>query len=153
MRPFSTQGIELLSTPVGDSDAKRRGKWLSDGISAPERRTRASAGSNSGSRGPWSQPRASAGRLEGTAPSAAQQLRLLRGELLLGEDALGFQLAQLLQLVDGRAGGGGGRRLSGLFGLLLFFLFAPALALPARHSIADRGRGAGDGSRARHSSK
>src|SRR5881275_244233 len=85
---------------------------------------------------------------------SSQQLCLLRGELLLREDALRFQLSQLLQLVDGRARGRGGnwcRR--GLLGLLLFFLRGPALALTARDTVADGRRRAGDDGGASHSTK
>src|SRR4051794_5709936 len=77
---------------------------------------------------------------------SGQQLGLLRRELLLGEDALGFQLPQLLQLVDGRAGGrGGGRCRRGLLGLLLFFLRGPALALTAGGAGGGGRWGAGGG--------
>src|SRR3954470_16008385 len=63
--------------------------------------------------------------------SSAEQLGLLSGELLLGQDPLLFQFAQLPELIDDRPSGSG--RGGGLSGrgrlLLLFFLRRPALAL------------------------
>ena len=86
--------------------------------------------------------------------SGGEQLRLLGGELLLGEDPLRLQLAELLELVDRRlpppAAGGGAAAGGGR--LLRFFLLRPALALAARDAVAHRGGGSGDGRRSCDSS-
>src|SRR5262249_38332542 len=78
-----------------------------------------------------------------------EDLRLLRRELLLGEDALVLQLRELLELRDriGRNRGGRGRpglRRRSLLVVLLLVLLGPAVGLAARDTVRDRGGGAGD---------
>src|SRR4051812_14451726 len=85
------------------------------------------------------------------AQSLAEDLGLLVGELLLGQDALLPQLPELLELSDGvgRRGRRGRRRrrrrrVLRLGRLLLVFLLLPAVGLAPRDAVADGGRGAGD---------
>src|SRR5215831_873795 len=78
--------------------------------------------------------------------AALQDLLLLHFELGLGEDACISQLAELLELLE-RVGCGfrSRRRSSGLLlVVLLFVLGGPAVRLPTRDAVRDRGRGAGD---------
>src|SRR5215210_9560145 len=89
---------------------------------------------------------------------SAEQLCLLRGELLVGKDALAVQRGDLLELLD-RVGRRRGRRLvvRGFSVRLLLVgsrvLCAPAPRLAAAHSVRDRGRGAGDRGGAGHPAK
>src|SRR5205814_643496 len=82
-----------------------------------------------------------------------QDLGLLRGELLVREDALLVQGAELLELLDRVRRGGRRRLLVGRLlvgGLLGGVLLRPAVGLAARDAVADAGgrsgdhRGAGD---------
>src|SRR6201999_502914 len=76
-------------------------------------------------------------------------LRLLIGELLLGEHTLVPELAQLLQLVDRR--GAGGRGLRGLVSSCV--LLGPFPFLAPAHATCDGGCRPGDGRRATHPSQ
>src|SRR5215207_8992183 len=91
-------------------------------------------------------------------PGSAEQLCLLRGELLVGQHALAVQLCELLELLDRVGGRRGGRLLVGGFRVPLLLVPARVLCAPARslataHSVRDGGRGACDHRRAGHPAK
>src|SRR5215203_4910348 len=76
--------------------------------------------------------------------SGGEDLRLLLGELLLGEDALVLQVRELLELGDrvGRCRGGGRRlrvllRRRRLLLVLLLVLGGPAVGLAAGDAVRD----------------
>src|SRR6185436_18411119 len=101
-------------------------------------------------RRPW---RADAPSASWTAERSGQQLRLLVGELLVGQDALVAQRRELLELGDrvllgGRRGRRGRRLLvDDLLGcglLRIAVLLAPSPGLPARDAVAYGRRCAGD---------
>ena len=118
----------ILNFEVDDVDAAvdelaAQGRRASSATRASSRTRRASPAARVPHRlvqGPGGQhPLGAAAALLAERRSGVEQLGLLGGELLLGEDPLGFQLAELLELVDHRLrrrGGcgsrsGGGRRL------------------------------------------
>src|SRR5918995_2186358 len=78
--------------------------------------------------------------------SRSQDARLLSLELRVGEDALGLEVGKVLELRDGIRCRLGGCRLLGwlLLDVLLLLLISPAILLPARHTVRDRSRRAGD---------
>src|SRR5215210_7408953 len=89
---------------------------------------------------------------------SAEQLCLLRGKLLVGQDALAVQRGDLLELLDRVGGRRGGRLLVSGFRVPLLLvparvLCAPARSLAAAHSVRDGGRCAGDHRRAGHPAK
>src|SRR4051794_10701341 len=79
----------------------------------------------------------------------AEDLALLGGELLLGEDAVVAQLGEVPELLDRVALGLGGRVRGGcrlrLGVLLLRFVAGPPPRLTAGDAVADGRRGSGDG--------
>jgi hypothetical protein len=75
----------------------------------------------------------------------AKDFGFFGGEFLFGEDALGFEFAELFELAEAVGGRGcRGRRGRGRGRVLLLVLFRPAVVLASADAVRHGGRGTGD---------
>src|SRR3954447_1704968 len=152
-----SNGIVAVSAPEASATARsnpatfwnrlttrRTNSGRSQNVTVRTNRRRPVRGCSSAMAISHARARAASPRLGASDP---EDLGLLRRELLLGEDALVLELGELLELLDGIRLRLGRRRRVDLLRLRLGvgLLLRPAVGLPARDAVADRGGGSGDG--------